>query len=121
MSPEIAGGDNEKMDGTGYPKKLEVGEMSILAHIIVIADVSEALTASDGLCKLPKTLSESNRITILMMKDRHLDGELSKLFLNSGIYKDFAQNLLLDSLIDDVDINQYVALRIGSCRLNLVQ
>ena len=56
-----------------------------------------------------------------MMKDRHLDGELSKLFLNSGMYKDFAENLLLDSLVDDVDINQYVALRIGSCRLNLVQ
>ena len=121
MSPEIAGGHNEKMDGTGYPKKLEGGEMSILANIIVIVDVSEALTASDGPCKLPKTLSESNRITILMMKDRHLDGELSKLFLKSGMYKDFAENLLLGSLLDDVDINQYVALRIGSCRLNLVQ
>ena len=84
---EIAGGHNEKMDGTGYPTKLEGGEMSILAHIIVTADVSEALTASDGPCKLPKTLSESNRITILMMKDRHLDGELSKLFLNSGMYR----------------------------------
>ncbi|MEE2914332.1 MAG: HD domain-containing phosphohydrolase [Pseudomonadota bacterium] len=119
--PEIAGRHNEKMEGTGYPKKLEDGELSILEHIIVIADVSEALTASDRPCKLPKTLSESNRITILMMRDRHLDVELSKLFLNSGIYKDFAQNLLLDSLIDDVDINQYVALRIGFCRLNLVQ
>ena len=34
--------------------------MSILAHIIVIADVSEALAASDGLCRLLKTLSESH-------------------------------------------------------------
>ena len=95
--------------------------MSILAHIIEIADVFEALTASDRPCKLPKTLSESNRIKSLMMKDRHLDGELSKLFLNSDMYKDYAENLLLDSLVDDVDINQYVALRIGSCRLNSVQ
>ncbi|MEM7365667.1 MAG: HD domain-containing phosphohydrolase [Pseudomonadota bacterium] len=107
--PEIAGGHHEKMDGTGYPKKLEGGEMSIPARIMAIADVFEALTAADRPYKLPKTLSESIRIMSFMVKDQHLDGELFKLFLNSGVYKDYAEKYLLDSQIDDVDINQYVA------------
>ena len=38
---EIAGGHYEKMDGTGYPKKLRGDEMSISARVMAIADVSE--------------------------------------------------------------------------------
>ena len=41
--PEIAGGHHEKMDGTGYPKKLKGTEMSVPARIMAIADVFEAL------------------------------------------------------------------------------
>jgi len=107
--PEIAGGHHEKMDGTGYPKKLEGSEMSIAARIMAIADVFEALTAVDRPYKLPKTLSESIRIMSFMVKDQHLDGDLFKLFLNSGVYQDYAKKYLLDSQIDEVDISQYVA------------
>jgi len=43
-----------------------------------------------------------------MVKDQHLDGDIFKLFLSSGIYKDYAQDNLLPSQIDEVDISQYI-------------
>ncbi|MEJ2057963.1 MAG: HD domain-containing phosphohydrolase, partial [Desulfofustis sp.] len=45
--PEIAGGHHETLHGTGYPRKLTGDQMSITAKMMVIADVFEALTASD--------------------------------------------------------------------------
>jgi hypothetical protein len=45
--PEYAGGHHEKMDGTGYPKGLTADQMSIPARMMAIADIFEALTASD--------------------------------------------------------------------------
>ena len=45
--PEFAGCHHEKMDGTGYPNGLTKQEMSLPARMVAIADVFEALTASD--------------------------------------------------------------------------
>ena len=45
--PEFAGGHHEKMDGTGYPKRLTREQMSVPARIMAIADIFEALTAAD--------------------------------------------------------------------------
>jgi HD-GYP domain-containing protein (c-di-GMP phosphodiesterase class II) len=106
--PEIAGGHHEKMDGTGYPKKIMGGEMSVPARIMAIADVFEALTAADRPYKKPKSLSESIRIMGFMVKDQHLDPELFKLFLSSGVYKQYAERFLEPFQIDHVDIKQYL-------------
>ena len=106
--PEIAGGHHEKMDGTGYPKKIMGGEMSIPARIMAIADVFEALTAADRPYKKPKSLSESINIMGFMVKDQHLDPELFQLFLSSGVYKDYADRFLESYQIDEVDIAQYL-------------
>ena len=105
--PEIAGGHHEKMDGTGYPKKLRGEQMSVPARIMAIADVFEALTAADRPYKSPKKLSESIRIMAHMVEDRHLDADLFRLFLESGVYKEYADKFLLASQIDDVDTTAY--------------
>lgn len=107
--PSIAGGHHEKMDGTGYPKRLTGDEMSIPARIMAIADVFEALTAADRPYKLPKKLTESIKIMSFMVKDSHLDGELFRLFLESGLYKDYADKFLLPSQIDEVNISDYLS------------
>ncbi|MFT4799715.1 MAG: HD-GYP domain-containing protein (c-di-GMP phosphodiesterase class II) [Sulfitobacter sp.] len=107
--PEIAGGHHEKMDGTGYPKKIMGGDMSVPARIMAIADVFEALTAADRPYKKPKALSESIKIMGFMVKDQHLDPELFKLFLSSGVYKDYAEKFLEPSQIDEVNTAQYLA------------
>jgi len=106
--PEIAGGHHEKMDGTGYPKGLKGHEMSIPAKIMAIADVFEALTAADRPYKLPKPLSESIRIMSKMVKERHLDGDLFRLFLESGVFLDYAHKFLAPTQIDDVNIGDYL-------------
>lgn len=106
--PEIAGGHHEKMDGTGYPKRLMGNEMSIPARVMAIADVFEALTAADRPYKAPKKLSESVKIMSFMVKDSHLDGELFRLFLESGVYKEYADRYLMKSQIDEVNIEDYL-------------
>jgi HD-GYP domain-containing protein (c-di-GMP phosphodiesterase class II) len=106
--PEYAGGHHEKMDGTGYPRKLTKDEMSLPARIMAIADIFEALTASDRPYKPPKKLSDAIKIMSFMKTDAHIDGELFELFLTSGIYKEYAERFLDPMQIDEVDISCYV-------------
>ena len=102
--PEYAGTHHETMIGTGYPRKLTKEQLSVPARIMAIADIFEALTASDRPYKKAKTLSESLRIMSLMVKDKHIDGDLFDLFLESGIYLKYAQEHLTPEQIDAVDI-----------------
>jgi HD-GYP domain-containing protein (c-di-GMP phosphodiesterase class II) len=107
--PEIAGGHHEKMDGTGYPKRLAGDEMSVPAKVMAIADVFEALTAADRPYKKPKMLSDSIKIMSFMVKDQHLDSELFRLFLESGVYQDYADKYLLPTQLDEIDISSYLS------------
>lgn len=106
--PTIAGGHHEKMDGTGYPCKVKAAELPTTARIMVIADIFEALTASDRPYKERKTLSQAIKIMSFMVEDKHIDPSLFKLFLTSGVYMDYAKQFLLAEQIDEVDIQQYL-------------
>jgi HD-GYP domain-containing protein (c-di-GMP phosphodiesterase class II) len=106
--PEIAGGHHEKMDGTGYPKRLKRDEMSLPARMMAIADIFEALTAGDRPYKKAKTLSESLKIMGFMKKDKHIDPELFDLFLRSGVYLRYAERYCTAEQIDKVDIAPYL-------------
>jgi HD-GYP domain-containing protein (c-di-GMP phosphodiesterase class II) len=106
--PEIAGAHHEKMDGTGYPKRLKREEMSPVARMMAIADIFEALTAGDRPYKKAKTLSEAIRIMGFMRRDQHVDPELFELFLTSGVYREYAERFLAAEQIDAVDVAAYV-------------
>ena len=106
--PEYAGTHHETLIGTGYPKKLTKDELSIPARIMAISDIFEALTASDRPYKKAKTLSESIKIMSFMVKDKHIDEDLFKLFLTSGVYKNYALKHLRPEQIDEVDIKSYL-------------
>ena len=106
--PEIAGGHHEQLSGRGYPRGLQEEDISLEARILAIADVFEALTASDRPYKTAKSLSQSIKILSFMSKDRHIDSELFKLFLSSGIYLEYAHKYLKPEQIDDVDISEYL-------------
>jgi HD-GYP domain-containing protein (c-di-GMP phosphodiesterase class II) len=109
--PEIAGGHHEKMDGTGYPKRLARDEMSLAARMMAIADIFEALTAADRPYKKGKTLSEALKIMSFMKRDQHIDPDLFDLFLTSGVYRRYAERFLRPEQIDAVDVSQYVSRR----------
>lgn len=105
--PEYAGTHHETMIGSGYPRKLTKEELSIPARIMAIADIFEALTACDRPYKKGKTLSEAIRIMGFMKNDQHIDEDIFKLFLTSGIYKDYATKYLKPEQIDEVNLNDY--------------
>jgi HD-GYP domain-containing protein (c-di-GMP phosphodiesterase class II) len=102
--PEYAGGHHEKMDGTGYPRGLKGEQMSIPARVMAIADIFEALTAADRPYKAPKTLSEALKIMRFMVKDGHIDLDLFRLFVKSGVYEEYARQHLPLEQIDAVDV-----------------
>ncbi|MCF8211541.1 MAG: GAF domain-containing protein [Rhodoferax sp.] len=106
--PEYAATHHETLLGTGYPRKLTGAELSVPMRIMAIADIFEALTASDRPYKKPKTLSESIKILSFFKKDRHIDADLFDLFLTSGVYRRYAEKYLMPEQIDDVDISRFV-------------
>ncbi|WON78330.1 HD domain-containing phosphohydrolase [Serratia sp. UGAL515B_01] len=103
--PVIAGGHHERMDGKGYPYQLNYKQMSIPVRMMAIADVFEALTADDRPYKMGKLLSESLNIMVNMVNENHLDRELFILFLQSGVYLDYAHAYLHADKIDSVDVH----------------
>jgi hypothetical protein len=106
--PEIAGGHHEKMDGTGYPRRLRADQLSPVARMMAIADIFEALTAADRPYKKPKKLSEALRIMGAMKREHHVDPELFDLFLTSGVFRRYAERFLQPEQIDEVDISPYL-------------
>ena len=101
--PEFAGGHHETLDGKGYPKGLTGDQMSVQAKMMAIADIYEALTASDRPYKDGKKLSQAMRILGFMKNDYHIDEELFEIFVKDGVYKKYAEKFLPESQIDEVD------------------
>jgi HD-GYP domain-containing protein (c-di-GMP phosphodiesterase class II) len=106
--PEWAGNHHEKLDGTGYPRRLSAADLSVPARIMAVADIFEALTASDRPYKPPKTLSQAIGIMASMRDDGHLCPELFELFLTTGVYKKYGEQHLKREQLDEVDIGEFV-------------
>lgn len=102
--PEFAGGHHERMDGKGYPKGLTREQMSVQARIMGIADIFEALTASDRPYKHGMKLSQAIRIMVKMKKEGHIDPDLFDVFIQQGIYLRYAQEFVNPNQIDPVEL-----------------
>jgi len=111
--PEYAGGHHERMDGTGYPKGLTRDQLSLPARMMGIADVFEALTAPDRPYKAAMKLSQALTIMGQMVEDQHLDPALFAVFIEEGVYLDYANQYLDEYQIDNVDIDSLPGLRIA--------
>ncbi|MEO5339355.1 MAG: GAF domain-containing protein [Magnetococcus sp. MYC-9] len=107
--PEYAGAHHETMIGTGYPRKLSREQMSIPARIMAIADIFEALTASDRPYKKAKPLSEAIRIMGFMARDQHIDADLFRLFLEKKIHLQYANLFLAPEQIDGVEEGSWMS------------
>lgn len=101
--PEFAGGHHERMDGKGYPKGLTRDQMSVQARIMGIADIFEALTASDRPYKPGMSLSRSLAILGRMKLDHHIDPDLFDVFVREKVYLEYARAHLKPEQIDEVD------------------
>lgn len=118
--PTIAGGHHERMDGKGYPYQLTYKQMSIPVRMMAIADVFEALTAADRPYKPGKLLSEALNIMVNMVNENHLDRELFILFLQSGIWYEYATTHLQADKVDIIDVSVLLQ-RIGHQDISLAE
>lgn len=107
--PSIAGGHHERMDGGGYPMGLSRDQMLPQARMMAIADVFEALTASDRPYKPAKPLSVVMRIMVSMVNQHHLDPDLFRLFVGQGLHRRYAEQFLQAEQLDTVDDDAVLA------------
>lgn len=85
--PTIAYGHHEKLDGSGYPRKVRGEEIPIQTRMMTISDIYDALTAGDRPYK--KALPPERALSILEIevKDGKLDAELFRVFVEAEIFK----------------------------------
>ena len=102
--PEFAGGHHERMDGKGYPKGLSREQMSVQARIMGIADIFEALTASDRPYKPSMKLSQAMAIMNDMKHGGHIDPELFDVFVKQGVYRRYGEQFLSPSQLDEIHL-----------------
>jgi HD-GYP domain-containing protein (c-di-GMP phosphodiesterase class II) len=101
--PEFAGGHHERMDGKGYPRGLKASQMSIQARIMAIADIFEALTASDRPYKSPMKISQAMDILCNFATTGHIDPDLFEVFVKRRVYERYADEFLAPAQVDDVN------------------
>lgn len=84
---EIVYAHHEKLDGSGYPRRLKAKEIPFQARMMTVADIFDALTAWDRPYK--KAVSVEKALFILEMeaKEGKLDTHLVQLFRDAKVYK----------------------------------
>jgi HD-GYP domain-containing protein (c-di-GMP phosphodiesterase class II)/ABC-type amino acid transport substrate-binding protein len=107
--PRYASTHHETMKGTGYPRKLPGSELSIPERLLAVADVFEALTASDRPYKKAKSISEAMDILHKMVLDNHIDKDCFQLFVREKVYLRYAREYLSVDQIDTVHEDKYLA------------
>jgi len=90
--PQIARAHHEKLNGTGYPYRMESQEIPIQSKMMSISDIYDALTACDRPYK--KAVSPERALTIIgdEVKSQLLDPVLFQLFVEAKIYQLTADN-----------------------------
>lgn len=111
--PDWAANHHEKLDGTGYPRRLGAGDLSIPERIMAIADIFEALTAVDRPYMAPKRLSQVLAIMGRMRDEGHICPELFELMLRSGTHLRYARQHLRPEQIDEVDLEAVLGPSVG--------
>jgi response regulator RpfG family c-di-GMP phosphodiesterase len=85
--PVIAGAHHEWLNGTGYPNRLRAEEIPVQSKMMSIADVFDALTASDRPYKRAVPVEKALDILDFSVRDGHLDGELVRIFREARIWE----------------------------------
>jgi HD-GYP domain-containing protein (c-di-GMP phosphodiesterase class II) len=90
--PEIAHGHHEKLDGKGYPRAAPAAAIPVETRMMTIADIYDALTASDRPYK--KALPVERALEILRDEARRgqLDGALLGVFVEAGVFRETARH-----------------------------
>jgi HD-GYP domain-containing protein (c-di-GMP phosphodiesterase class II) len=85
--PRIAGAHHEYLNGGGYPRRLHAPEIPIESRIMTIADIFDALTASDRPYKKAVPIERALAILDAEVKAGKCDGDLFRVFVEAEVYK----------------------------------
>jgi HD-GYP domain-containing protein (c-di-GMP phosphodiesterase class II) len=85
--PEIARSHHEKLDGSGYPHGITGDEIPVQSRMMTIADIYDALTASDRPYKAAVPVDKALDILQAERRAGALDGDLLDLFLAARVYE----------------------------------
>jgi HD-GYP domain-containing protein (c-di-GMP phosphodiesterase class II) len=84
--PIIAGAHHERLNGTGYPNRLRAEEIPVQSKMMSIADIYDALTASDRPYKKAVPVERALDILDYSVKDGHLDADLVRIFKEARVW-----------------------------------
>lgn len=101
---DTASNHHEKLSGKGYPRGLNEKDLTLEARILAIADIFEALSASDRPYKDAKKLSECFKILSFMAKDNDIDANLLKFFFENNLHIEYAKKELKEFQIDEAKL-----------------
>jgi len=85
--PAIAAAHHEKLDGSGYPRRLKAAQIPFPTRLLTIADIYDALTAGD---RPYKASIPPERALGIMEEDGRagaIDPDLFALFLSARVYE----------------------------------
>lgn len=85
--PRIAAFHHEKMDGSGYPYSVRATEIPLQSRMMTIADIFDALTASDRPYKRAVPADRALGILESEVKRGQLDEDLFRIFTESKVYE----------------------------------
>ncbi|MFB2875419.1 HD domain-containing phosphohydrolase [Floridanema aerugineum] len=94
--PLIAAFHHEKLDGSGYPHGLETGEIPLQTQILTIADIYDALTASDRPYKRKLPVETTLQILKQEAHKGKLNTDLVELFHQRQVFQVLGQTLSID-------------------------
>ena len=75
------------MNGTGYPNRWHAEEIPVQSKLMSIADIYDALTASDRPYKKAVPVERALDILDFSVKDGHIDAELVRIFREARVWE----------------------------------
>ena len=86
--PDIAWGHHEKLNGRGYPRRIAGDEIPVQTRMMTIADIFDALTATDRPYKRAVPYERALDILSAEAKEGMLDPELLAAFVDARVFEE---------------------------------
>jgi 3',5'-cyclic-nucleotide phosphodiesterase len=84
--PDIAYGHHEKLDGSGYPRRIGETQIPVATRALTVCDIYDALTASDRPYKKAVALDAALGILEAEARRGHLDRWLVEVFIAEKVW-----------------------------------
>ena len=85
--PEIAYAHHEKLDGSGYPRRLRAEDIPVQSRMMTISDIFDALVAIDRPYKRAVSAEDALDILTQDAEAGRVDSDLLRVFLEAKIYE----------------------------------